>query len=113
MSSLLLQVIVTCILLKDDTLQHLFTVFGENVTIHFAAYFSVEEFLVHEGPLLLEMRVKQLMKAKQLEKAAVLAKTCCECATFQGKGSFKQMYLVCLCATSEQDRLMDEVILAT
>lgn len=57
--------------------------------------------------------MKQLMKEKQSGKAALLAKTCCEYATFQGKGSFKQMYLVCLCATSEQDQLMDEVSLAT
>uniref|UniRef100_A0A7N6AUT7 C2H2-type domain-containing protein n=1 Tax=Anabas testudineus TaxID=64144 RepID=A0A7N6AUT7_ANATE len=70
---------------------------------------QVEEFLAHEGMVLLEMRVKQLMKEKQLGKAALLARTCCECPTFQGKGSFKQMYLVCLCATSEKDRLMDEL----
>ncbi|XP_039980946.1 zinc finger protein 292b isoform X1 [Xiphias gladius] len=70
---------------------------------------QVEEFLVQEGLVLLEMRVKQLMKEKQLGKAALLAKTCSECPVFQGKGPFKQMYLVCLCATSEQDQLMDEL----
>ncbi|XP_029281570.1 zinc finger protein 292b isoform X2 [Cottoperca gobio] len=69
---------------------------------------QVEEFLVHEGLVLLEMRVKQLMKETPLGKAALLAEACSECPAFQGKGPFKQMYLVCLCATSEQDQLMDE-----
>uniref|UniRef100_A0A8C6M5Q8 Zinc finger protein 292b n=1 Tax=Nothobranchius furzeri TaxID=105023 RepID=A0A8C6M5Q8_NOTFU len=70
---------------------------------------SVEEFLLQEGPVLLQMRVKQLMKEKQMEKAALLAKTCSESSAFQGKGAFKQMYLVCLCATLEQDQLMEEL----
>ncbi|XP_070781503.1 zinc finger protein 292b [Enoplosus armatus] len=70
---------------------------------------QVEELLMQEGPVLLEMRVKQLMKENQLGKAALLAKTCSECPAFQGKGPFRQMYLVCLCATSEQDQLMDEL----
>ncbi|XP_069561949.1 zinc finger protein 292b [Brachyistius frenatus] len=70
---------------------------------------QVEEFLVREGPVLLEMRVKQLMKVKQLGKAALLAKTCSECPAFHGKGTFKQMYLVCLCTTSEQEQLMEEL----
>lgn len=64
---------------------------------------------MREGPILLEMRMKQLMKENLLGKAALLAKTCSQCRAFQGKGPFKQMYLVCLCATSEQDQLMDEV----
>ncbi|XP_074540799.1 zinc finger protein 292b [Halichoeres trimaculatus] len=68
---------------------------------------QVEEFLAHEGLVLSEMRVKQLMKDRQLKKAALLAKTCSECAAFQGNGSFKQMYLVCLCATSDQEQLME------
>lgn len=70
---------------------------------------SVDEFLVQEGLILLQMRVKQLMKEKELEKAALLAKTCSESSAFQGKGAFKQMYLVCLCSTANQDQLMDEV----
>ncbi|XP_069371119.1 zinc finger protein 292-like isoform X2 [Paralichthys olivaceus] len=64
---------------------------------------------MQEGQVLLEMRVKQLMKDKQLGEAARLAKTCSECSVFQGKGPFKQMYLVCLCSTPEQDQLMDEL----
>lgn len=64
---------------------------------------------MQEGLGLLEMRVSQMMKGDQLGKAALLAKVCSECHAFQGKGSFRQMYLVCLCATSEQDQLMDEV----
>ncbi|KAM9338842.1 zinc finger protein 292b [Symphorus nematophorus] len=70
---------------------------------------QVEQFLMREGPLLLEMRVKQLMKENELEKAALLAKTCSQYPAFQEKGTFKQMYLVCLCATSEQDQLMEEL----
>ncbi|XP_042358962.1 zinc finger protein 292b [Plectropomus leopardus] len=70
---------------------------------------QVEEFLVQEGPVLLEMRVKQLMKENESGKALLLAKACYDCPAFQGKGSFKQMYLVCLCATSEQDQLMGEL----
>ncbi|KAM9840189.1 zinc finger protein 292b [Aulostomus maculatus] len=69
----------------------------------------VEEFLLHEGRVLLEMRVKQLMKDNQLERAALVAKTCSEFPTFQEKATFKQMHLVCLCATSEQDHLMNEL----
>lgn len=61
-----------------------------------------------EGPVLLEMRVKQLMKDNQAEKAAALAAVCSQCPAFQ-EISFKQLYLVCLCATSEQDQLMEEV----
>uniref|UniRef100_A0A3Q3ALE6 Zinc finger protein 292b n=1 Tax=Kryptolebias marmoratus TaxID=37003 RepID=A0A3Q3ALE6_KRYMA len=70
--------------------------------------FLVEEFLVQEGPVLLQMRVKQLMKEKQMEKAAFLAKTCSE-SDLQGKEVFRQMYLVCLCAFSEQDQLMEKL----
>ncbi|XP_074471797.1 zinc finger protein 292b [Sebastes fasciatus] len=70
---------------------------------------EVEEFLVQEGLVLLEMRVKQMMKDNQLGKAALLAKACSECPAFQGKGLFKQMHLVCLCSTSEPDQLMDEL----
>lgn len=64
---------------------------------------------MQEGPVLLEMRVKQLMKDSQTEKAAALAKACCQCPTFQEKSSFKQLYLVCLCATSEREQLMETV----
>nr|XP_040016510.1 zinc finger protein 292b isoform X1 [Gasterosteus aculeatus aculeatus] len=70
---------------------------------------QVEEFLVQEGLVLLEMRVRQMMKENQLGRAAPLAKVCAECRAFQGKGLFKQMHLVCLCGTSEQDQLMDEL----
>ncbi|KAI4802529.1 hypothetical protein KUCAC02_020362 [Chaenocephalus aceratus] len=70
---------------------------------------QVEEFLVQEGPVLLEMRVKQLMKDAELEKGALLAQACSECPAFQGRGNFKQMHLVCLCATSEQEKLMEEL----
>uniref|UniRef100_A0AAZ1X427 C2H2-type domain-containing protein n=1 Tax=Oreochromis aureus TaxID=47969 RepID=A0AAZ1X427_OREAU len=67
------------------------------------------EFLAQEGLVLLGMRVKQLMKEKQLEKAALLAKTCCQSSAFQVNGSFKQLYLVCLCGTADQNQLMEEL----
>lgn len=70
---------------------------------------KVQEFLTLEGPVLLEMRVKHLMKENLMEKAVQLAKACTEYPEFEGKGHFKQMYLICLCATSEQDRLMEEL----
>ncbi|MED6258593.1 hypothetical protein ATANTOWER_009494, partial [Ataeniobius toweri] len=69
---------------------------------------QVEVFLEQEGPVLLKMRVKQLMKEKQLKKAALLAKSCAECSAFQTKGDFKQLYLVCLCGILEKDQLMEE-----
>lgn len=59
--------------------------------------------------MLLEMRVKQLMKERQQAKATLLAKTCSQSPAMQGQGPFRQMYLVCLCATSEQEELMEEV----
>ncbi|XP_056150190.1 zinc finger protein 292b [Lampris incognitus] len=70
---------------------------------------QVEEFLALEGPVLLEMRVKQLIKGNHMVQASLLAKMCCEYSAFEGKGHFKQMHLVCLCATSERDQLMEEL----
>ncbi|XP_055005346.1 zinc finger protein 292b [Boleophthalmus pectinirostris] len=70
---------------------------------------QIENWLVEEGPGLLELRVKQLIKDQQLEKAAQLAKICSESASCNGKANFKQMYLVCLCTTLEQDQLMEEL----
>uniref|UniRef100_A0A674P9Z9 Zinc finger protein 292b n=1 Tax=Takifugu rubripes TaxID=31033 RepID=A0A674P9Z9_TAKRU len=70
---------------------------------------EVATFLMQEGPVLLEMRVKQLMKDSQAEKAAALAAVCSQCPAFPEKSSFKQLYLVCLCATSERDQLMEEL----
>lgn len=62
-----------------------------------------------EGPQLLLMRMKHLFKEKQEEKALHLAKACTEYPEFEGKGHFKQMHLICLCAVSEQEQLMEEV----
>lgn len=64
---------------------------------------------MREGPVLLEMRVKQLTKGNQQAKATLLAKACSQSPAMQGQGPFRQMYLVCLCATSEQEELMAEV----
>uniref|UniRef100_A0A8C6S808 C2H2-type domain-containing protein n=1 Tax=Neogobius melanostomus TaxID=47308 RepID=A0A8C6S808_9GOBI len=72
---------------------------------------KIEQLLVQEGYRLLELRVKQLIKDQQLEKAARLAKTCSESTLCEGKANFKQMYLVCLClcTTIQQDQLMEEL----
>uniref|UniRef100_A0A8C5ENW4 C2H2-type domain-containing protein n=1 Tax=Gouania willdenowi TaxID=441366 RepID=A0A8C5ENW4_GOUWI len=92
-----------------STLAHYDGVWTNSILQGLLSNEKLEKFLVQEGPVLLEMRVKQLMKEGQLDKAALLAKTCSEASALQGKGSFKQTYLVCLCTTSEQTQLMDEV----
>ncbi|XP_036449103.1 zinc finger protein 292a [Colossoma macropomum] len=70
---------------------------------------KVREFLTREGPTLLDMRIKHLIKQKCVEKAAVLAKTCAEFPEFGGKKNFKQIYLVCLCETMPQQEFMQEI----
>ncbi|XP_035598407.1 zinc finger protein 292a [Oncorhynchus keta] len=70
----------------------------------------VHEFLQMEGPTLLSMRIKHLIKQNRAEKAAVLAKMCSEYPEYEGKGNFKQTYLVCLCMTKTQEQLMQEIM---
>ncbi|XP_034143679.1 zinc finger protein 292b isoform X2 [Esox lucius] len=70
---------------------------------------KVHRFLELEGPVLLEMRVKHLIKENHMERAARLAKACAEYPHFEGKGHFRQMYLVCLCAVSAQEPLIEEL----
>lgn len=62
-----------------------------------------------EGPTLVNMRIKHLIKVDSVDKAAVLAKMCSEYPGYEGKGNFKQTYLVCLCMTKTQEQLMEEV----
>ncbi|CAB1330651.1 unnamed protein product [Coregonus sp. 'balchen'] len=69
----------------------------------------VHEFLQMEGPTLLNMRIKHLIKQNRAEQAAVLAKMCSEYPEYEGKGNFKQTYLVCLCMTKTQEQLMQEI----
>lgn len=69
----------------------------------------VHEFLSREGPELLHMRIKHLIKQKCMDKAAILAKICAEFPEFGGKKNFKQIYLVCLCEIKPQQELMQEV----
>lgn len=69
----------------------------------------VHEFLSREGPELLHMRIKHLIKQKHMDKAARLAKTCAEFPEFGGKKNFRQIYLVCLCEIKPQEELMQEV----
>ncbi|XP_065587066.1 zinc finger protein 292 isoform X1 [Cyrtonyx montezumae] len=70
---------------------------------------KVNEFLVFEGPVLLDMRIKHLMKTKQLVQAAALAKLCSDHPEISAKGNFKQTYLVCLCSGSPNEKLMEEI----
>ncbi|XP_063078835.1 zinc finger protein 292b [Engraulis encrasicolus] len=70
---------------------------------------KVHPFLAVEGPILLEMRIKHLIKEGHLSKAALLAKACFEFPEFEGKGHFKQMYLVSICNVAEQEQLMEEI----
>ncbi|XP_056152043.1 zinc finger protein 292a [Lampris incognitus] len=69
----------------------------------------INEFLELEGPTLLNMRVKHLIKMDSIEKAAVLAKVCSEYQGYEGKGNFKQTYFVCICMTKTQEQLMEEI----
>ncbi|XP_019393717.1 PREDICTED: zinc finger protein 292 [Crocodylus porosus] len=70
---------------------------------------KVNEFLESEGPILLDMRIKHLMKTKQLAQATALAKLCSDHPEISTKGSFKQTYLVCLCSGSPNEKLMEEI----
>ncbi|XP_053699591.1 zinc finger protein 292b [Synchiropus splendidus] len=70
---------------------------------------QVEELLVQEGPVLLQMRVKQLMKDSKMDKAALLAKACADCSAFKELTHFKSIYLVSICSTTDQDHLMEEL----
>ncbi|XP_051724092.1 zinc finger protein 292a isoform X2 [Ctenopharyngodon idella] len=70
---------------------------------------KVHEFLSREGPELLHMRIKHLIKQKRMDKAAILAKICAEFPEFGGKKNFKQIYLVCLCEIKPQQELMQEI----
>ncbi|KAG1928795.1 zinc finger protein 292b [Pimephales promelas] len=70
---------------------------------------TVQEFLALEGPTLLRMRVKHLIKQSCVDQAASLAKACAELSQFEEKGHFKQMYLVCLCTVAPQELIMEEL----
>ncbi|KAG9336152.1 hypothetical protein JZ751_002499 [Albula glossodonta] len=62
-----------------------------------------------KGPVLLELRIKHLIKDSHFEKAALLAKQCAEYPEFAGRSSFTQTYLVCLCAFEPQEQLMQKI----
>ncbi|XP_059208628.1 zinc finger protein 292a [Centropristis striata] len=70
---------------------------------------QVHEYLELEGATLLNMRIKHLIKMDSVDKAAVLAKMCSEYPGYEGKGNFKQTYLVCICMTKSQEQLMEEI----
>ncbi|KAM5256898.1 zinc finger protein 292 [Ctenodactylus gundi] len=70
---------------------------------------KVNEFLAFEGPILLDMRIKHLIKTNQLNQATALAKLCSDHPEIGTKGSFKQTYLVCLCTSSPNEKLIEEI----
>ncbi|XP_065113487.1 zinc finger protein 292b [Paramisgurnus dabryanus] len=70
---------------------------------------KVHEFLTLEGPTLLMLRVKHLIKENYVEQAALLAKACAEISQIEEKGHFKQTYLVCLCTIAPQEIVMEEL----
>ncbi|XP_041828212.1 zinc finger protein 292a [Melanotaenia boesemani] len=70
---------------------------------------QVHEYLELEGPTLLNMRIKHLIKLDSIDKAAVLAKMCSEYPGYEGKGNFKQTYLLCVCMSKNQEQLMEEI----
>lgn len=77
--------------------------------IYYVLFFKVNEFLAFEGPILLDMRIKHLIKTNQLSQATALAKLCSDHPEIGTKGSFKQTYLVCLCTSSPNEKLIEEV----
>ncbi|TDG98845.1 hypothetical protein EPR50_G00205190 [Perca flavescens] len=70
---------------------------------------QVREYLELEGATLLNMRIKHLIKVDSVDKAAVLAKMCSEYPGYEGKGNFKQTYLLCICIAKSQEQLMEEI----
>ncbi|XP_053701711.1 zinc finger protein 292a [Synchiropus splendidus] len=70
---------------------------------------KVHEYLEMEGPTLLKMRIKHLIKMDSPDKAALLAKTCSDYAGYEGKGTFKATFLLCICMSKSQEELMDEI----
>uniref|UniRef100_A0A8C4PIL0 Zinc finger protein 292 n=1 Tax=Equus asinus asinus TaxID=83772 RepID=A0A8C4PIL0_EQUAS len=77
--------------------------------IYYVLFFKVNEFLAFEGPILLDMRIKHLIKTNQLSQATALAKLCSDHPEIGTKGSFKQTYLVCLCTSSPNEKLIEEI----
>ncbi|XP_072122006.1 zinc finger protein 292b [Mobula birostris] len=70
---------------------------------------KVNEFLMQEGPALLEMRIRHLIKGKRFDQATKLAKVCAEHPEIGTKSIFKQIYLTCLCTSSSSETLMEEI----
>ncbi|XP_018409859.1 PREDICTED: zinc finger protein 292 [Nanorana parkeri] len=66
-------------------------------------------FLCLEGPLLLEMRIKRLLKLTKVAEATSMAKLCSDHPEMSKKGHFKQLYLKCLCAASPNIKLIEEI----
>ncbi|XP_072884512.1 zinc finger protein Rlf [Hemitrygon akajei] len=70
---------------------------------------EVNNYLMHEGPTFLEIRIKHLMKTDRKFEAALLAKCCAENAEFNSKGAFRQIYLTCLCTMGPNEEAAKEI----
>ncbi|XP_075058838.1 zinc finger protein 292 isoform X2 [Mixophyes fleayi] len=71
--------------------------------------YQAEGFFFSEGPFLLEMRIKQLLKVSKVAAATSLAKLSSDHPEMSKKGHFKQLYLTCLCAASPNIKLIEEI----
>ncbi|XP_040284673.1 zinc finger protein 292 [Bufo bufo] len=71
--------------------------------------YQANEIFHSEGPLLLEMRIKRLLKLGRVAAATCLAKICSDHQEMSKKGHFKQLYLKCLCAASPNIKLIEEI----
>ncbi|XP_048413677.2 zinc finger protein Rlf [Stegostoma tigrinum] len=70
---------------------------------------EVNNYLIQEGPLFLEIRIKHLMKTDRKLDATLLAKCCAENSEINSKGAFRQIYLTCLCAMGPNEEAAKEI----
>ncbi|TRY87728.1 hypothetical protein DNTS_031796 [Danionella cerebrum] len=68
---------------------------------------AVCEFLSLEGPALLRLRIKQLLKQSRVSEGASLAQACAN--FFQENESFRQMQLVCVCSGATPAQILEQL----
>uniref|UniRef100_A0A4W3JBC9 RLF zinc finger n=1 Tax=Callorhinchus milii TaxID=7868 RepID=A0A4W3JBC9_CALMI len=70
---------------------------------------EVKSYLTQEGPVYLEIRIKHLLKSDRTLEAMLLAKCCTETPEISSKGTFRQIYLTCLCSTGPNEEAAEEI----
>ncbi|XP_067867744.1 zinc finger protein Rlf [Heterodontus francisci] len=70
---------------------------------------EVNNYLIQEGPMFLEIRIKHLMKTDRKFDATLLAKCCAENSEINSKGAFRQIYLTCLCTMGPNEEAAKEI----